>query len=128
MAFLCGGSGLVGWFMLPSGGGRGLGRFSIFRCGYRHDACSFGGDYRRHDMDHSEALAVQEKSLEIWKRRWNGDASWKTGTQLTLRDAPEKSFLKSEAVKPPVRTPIHTPQASRIVATMVMRRTRLERR
>src|SRR6266851_2288199 len=87
VAFLCGGSGFVGWFRLPSG--RGLGRFSIFRCGYRHDACSFGGDYRRHDMDHSEALALQEKSLEIRKRRWNGDASWKTGTQLTLRDEPE---------------------------------------
>ncbi len=37
-------------------------------------------------MDHSEALALQEKSLEIRKRRWNGDASWKTGTQLALRD------------------------------------------
>ena len=89
MAFLCVGSGLVRWFRLPSGGGRGLGWFSIFRCGYRHDACSFGGDYRRHDMDHSEALAWQVKSLEIRKRRWNGDASWKTGTQLTLRDEPE---------------------------------------
>jgi hypothetical protein len=40
-------------------------------------------------MDHSEALAWQVKSLEIRKRRWNGDASWKTGTQLTLRDEPE---------------------------------------
>jgi hypothetical protein len=41
------------------------------------------------DMDHSEALALQVKSLEIRKRRWNGDASWKTGTQLTLRAEPE---------------------------------------
>ena len=40
-------------------------------------------------MNHSEALALQEKSLEIRKRRWNGDASWKTATQLTLRDEPE---------------------------------------
>src|SRR5260370_6150942 len=80
--------GVLGWLRLPSGGGRGLGWFSIFRGGYRHDACSFGGDYRSHDMDHSEALALQEKSLEIRKRRWNGDASWKTGTQLALRDEP----------------------------------------
>src|SRR6266851_431549 len=87
-AFLCRDGGLLGWFRLPSGGGRGLGRFSIFRCGCRHGACSFGGDYRRHDMDHSEALALQVKSLEIRKRRWNGDASWKTATQLTLRDEP----------------------------------------
>jgi hypothetical protein len=71
VAFLCGGSGLVGWFRLPSGGGRGLGWFSIFRCGYRHGGCSFGGDYRRHDMDHSEALALQVKSLENCKRLVN---------------------------------------------------------
>jgi hypothetical protein len=43
---------------------------------------------RDHDMDHSEALAWQVKSLEIRKRRWNGDASRKRGTQLTLRDEP----------------------------------------
>jgi hypothetical protein len=39
-------------------------------------------------MDHSEALALQEKSLEIRKRRWNSDASWNTGMQLALRDEP----------------------------------------
>jgi hypothetical protein len=36
-------------------------------------------------MDHSEALALQEKSLEIRKRRWNGDARWKT---VGTRDEP----------------------------------------
>src|SRR6266851_4454194 len=77
--------GVLGWLRLPSGGGHCLGRFSIFRDGRRHGACSFGGDYRRHDMDHSEALALQEKSLEIRKRRWNGDARWKT---VGTRDEP----------------------------------------
>ena len=47
----------------PSRCGRGLGRFSIFRGGCRHGACAFGGDYRSHDMDHSEALASQAK---VW--------------------------------------------------------------
>jgi len=37
-------------------------------------------------MNHSEALALQEKCLEIRKRRWNSDASWNTGMQLALRD------------------------------------------
>jgi len=43
-------------------------------------------------MDHSEALALQEKSLEIRKRRWNSDASWNIGMQLALRGEPESRF------------------------------------
>jgi hypothetical protein len=48
-----------------------------------------GGDDRRHDMNHSEALETQAKSVEIRERRWNGDASRNTGTHLALRDEPE---------------------------------------
>src|SRR6266849_2779096 len=56
----------------------GLGRFSIFSSGCRHGGCSFGGDDRRHDMNHSEALEMQAKSVEIGK---NDGMAMRAGTR-----------------------------------------------
>jgi hypothetical protein len=95
----CGDFGLLGRLRLLGGGG--LGRFSICNDGRRHVACSFSGDYRSQDMDHSAAFETQAISEENWERRWNGDASRNAGTHLAIGAMSSHRSQSQLTVSPP---------------------------
>jgi hypothetical protein len=70
----------IGFRRVARGCGCGWGGAGFFCNRRRHFLFSLSGDYRVHDMNHSEAYEKQPKSERSRKRRWNGDA----GRQMSV--------------------------------------------